>query len=152
MIDIQRAGQLNERFIANQLFGMEVDWDAFIDRSLAGMRKQPNYLHAKQLLIELYETQYGIYDHTTSTSPLSGVLFNDAEKYLDNYLFDNYFNTFLYKEIYARTGLSFDEFLDKPRYEIEKIFRLVDDYNKKKSAVASSVTNDLESAAAGLRN
>jgi hypothetical protein len=83
---------------------------------------------------------------------LSSVLFNDAEKYLDNYLFDNYFNTFMYKEIYARTGLDFDAFLDKPRYEIEKIFRLVDEYNKKKSSVAASVTNDLESAAAGMRN
>lgn len=148
---MQRAAQLNSRYIANQLFGLEVDWDAFIERSLCGMRKQPNYLHAKQLLIELYETHYQVYDHAASVNPLSGVLFNEAEKYLDSYLFDNYFNTFLYKEIYARTGLSFDAFMDKPRYEIEKIFRLVDEYNKKKSAIASSVTQDLESAASGLR-
>lgn len=133
------------------MFGLEVDWDAFIERSLTGMKKPPNYLHGKQLLIELYETNYGIYDHANSVNPLSSVLFNEAEKYLDNYLFDNYLNTFLYKDIYPRTGLSFDAFLDKPRHEIEKIFKLVDEYNQKKAAVTSGVVADLEGATGGLK-
>ena len=133
------------------MFGLEVDWDAFIERSLTGMKKPPNYLHGKQLLIELYETNYGIYDHANSVNPLSSVLFNEAEKYLDNYLFDNYLNTFLYKDIYPRTGLSFDTFLDKPRHEIEKIFKLVDEYNQKKAAVTSGVVADLEGATGGLK-
>lgn len=121
-----------------------MDWDAFIERCLTGMRKPPNYIYAKQLLIELYETAYGIYDHANSTNPLSGVMHHDTEKYLDGYLYDNYLSTFLYKEIYARTGLSFDDFLDKPRFEIEKIFKLVDEYNSKKSTIANNLVNDLE--------
>lgn len=121
-----------------------MDWDAFIERCLTGMRKPPNYLYAKQLLIELYETQYGICDHTTASNPLSGVMFQKAEKYLDNYLYDNYLSTFLYKQVYARTGLSFDEFLSRPRYEIEKILKFVDEYNAKKAKIAEGIVEDLE--------
>lgn len=108
------------------------------------MGKSPDALYAKQLLIEMYETNYGIYDHTTTTNPLSGVLFHDTEKYLDDHLFDQYLRTYLFKEVYQRTGLSFDNFLDKPRYEIDKIFKIIDEYNAKKNAVANNVIGDLE--------
>lgn len=108
------------------------------------MPKPPNFIHGKQFLIELYETEYGIFDHAHTQNPLSGVLFHDSEKYLDDYLYDNYLTAFIYKEVYSRTGLSFDEFLDKPRFEIEKILSIVDDYNRKRPEVASSVLNELE--------
>lgn len=136
--------RLNQKYIANRLFGLDVDWDEFISRCLDGLYKPPNYLHAKQLLLELYETRYGIYDHTTTQNPLSGVLFHDSEKYLDDYLYDNYLTTYIYKQVYARTGLSFDAFLDKPRYEIEKILLIVDKYNRKRPEVASGILSDLE--------
>lgn len=126
------------------MFGAGIDWDAFISRALDGIRKPPNYVYTKQLLIELYETHYGIHDHTKSGNPLASVLQNDAEMYLNDYIYDNYFSTFLYKEIYHRTGLSFDALMDKPRFEIEKIFELVDEYNKKRSTVSANALNDFK--------
>lgn len=105
------------------------------------MVKGTTYIYRKQLLAEMYETAYGIYDHTTTANPLAGVLQHEAERYLDKYLFDNYLSTFVYKEIYQRTGLSFDEFLDRPRSDIEKIFKLVDEYNQKKAQIGNNLTN-----------
>lgn len=137
---------MNQRYVANQLFGIEVDWDAFIKRSLDGMLPPANYLEGKQLLLELYETYYGLHDHLQSTNPLASVMFHEGERYLDRYLYDNYLDTFLYKRIYEHTGLSFDAFLAKPRYEIEKILKKVIAYNDKKSSARQDALDNLSSS------
>ena len=134
---------MNQRYVANQLFGIEVDWDAFIKRSLDGMLPPANYLEGKQLLLELYETYYGLHDHLQATNPLAAVMFHEGERYLDRYLYDNYLETFLYKRIYEHTGLSFDAFLAKPRYEIEKILKKVVAYNDKKSSARQDALDNL---------
>ncbi len=134
---------MNQRYVANQLFGIEVDWDAFIKRSLDGMLPPANYLEGKQLLLELYETYYGLHDHLQATNPLAAVMFHEGERYLDRYLYDNYLETFLYKRIYEHTGLSFDAFLAKPRYEIEKILKKVIAYNDKKSSARQDALDNL---------
>ena len=144
------ASRLNSRYIANQLFGIQVDWDAFIKEALSFIKNQPNYIHAKQLLIELYETHYGVYDHTSAVNPLASVLFQESEQFRDKGLLDNYLETYIYKNVFARTGLTFDEFLNRPRFEIEKILEAVSAYNTKKSNAADAGLSALANAADGL--
>lgn len=127
------------------MFGYNVDYDEFINTALSGIKKIPNYIYGKQLLIELYETQFGIYDHRTSTNPLSSVRFNEAEQYLDNFLYDEYLSIFVYKEIGKKLGMSFDDFLNRPKYEINKILKIIEEVDAKKSETYSNVLNDLDS-------
>lgn len=108
--------------------------------------KDKGYLYAKQLLNELYETHYGLHDHRHDPHPFGLVLQKDCERYIDHYLFEAYLETFIYKDIHKVTGLSFDDFLNRPRYEIEKIVRVVDGFKKKEATVTQGVMNDLQSS------
>lgn len=95
-------------------------------------------------MYELYETKFGICNHLNSKNPLSSIQFNSSEKYLDNYLYEGYLNTFLFKEVYKTTGISFDEFINRPRYEIESILKIVEEVNKKKMNINKSVLKNLD--------
>lgn len=99
------------------------------------------------MLTELYETHYEIHDHKTETHPFSLALQKDSERYIDYYLYDAYLETFIYKDIHKLTGLSFDDFLNRPRYEIEKIVRVVDSFRKKESSMTSNALAGLASSA-----
>lgn len=42
--------------------------------------------------------------------------------------------------------MSFDDFLNRPKYEIEAIMRIIDDVDKKKNRINESVMKDLENS------
>lgn len=43
--------------------------------------------------------------------------------------------------------MSFDEFIDRPRYEIEMILKVVDNMDQKKNAVNENLLNELANEA-----
>lgn len=102
------------------------------------------------MFIELYETTFGICDHVNTNNPLASVQFNPGENYLKDYLYDGYLTTFLFKELSKKLGISFDDFLNRPKYEIEMMMRVVDDVDKKKNRINETVMKDLEKAAPTL--
>lgn len=120
-----------------------MDYDRFLEDAFKWTPKGKNYIYAKQLLTELYETEYGIIDHKTEEHPFGLVLQMESEQFTDHYLFDAYLESYLYKDIYKCTGISFDAFLDRPRYEIEKIVKQVDLFKKKEADVKKGVMDDL---------
>lgn len=95
-------------------------------------------------MAELYETYYGIYDHTLTSNPLASVQYNKCENHVDHYLYESYLEMFLYKSVYKHTGLTFDDFLDKPRYEIEKIMRVLEGFRKKESSITDDAISKLQ--------
>lgn len=95
-------------------------------------------------MIELYETKYQICNHFTTQNPLASVQFNEAEEYLRDYLYDGYLETFIYKEIGKKMNISFDEYLDKPRYEIEMIHRVIESIDQKKAKMNAELMKNLE--------
>lgn len=96
-------------------------------------------------MAELYETIFGIYDHRHSHNPLGSVLYHECENYIDHFLYESYLEVFMYKNVNKHTGLSFDEFLNKPRYEIEKILNTVEKFKKKEASIADEALDKLKS-------
>lgn len=66
---------------------------------------------------------------------------------MKDYIKDNYLSIFLYKDIGKKLNISFDEYLDRPLYEIEAIHRIVDEVDKKKSKMNEALVHDLTKAA-----
>jgi len=95
-------------------------------------------------LIELYETKFNIRHHLVSTSPLASVALNNCEKYLNDYLFDSYLTVFIYKDIGKKLNISFDDFINRPRYEIMNIISVIDETDKLKEKITDTNLNDLE--------
>lgn len=120
-----------------------MDYNNFLTQAFRLTRPQDNYVYTRQLLAELYETHYGIYDHRHSTNPLASVQYNACENYIDHYLYESYLEVFLYKGVYKYTGISFDDFLDRPRFEIEKILRVVEGFRKKEASVSQGAIDRL---------
>lgn len=118
-----------------------------MEKNLKWFKESPNYLHSKQLLLELFETEYEICDHRVNTSPLASVMFQENEKFMDHYLMDSYLELFLYKKVNKYLGITFDEFIDRPRYEIDKMIGVVEAFMAKESSIATDLTNDLANQA-----
>ena len=81
-----------------------------------------------------------------TNNPLALVQYNPAENYLRDFLYDGYLTTFLMKELGKKLGMSFDDFLNRPKYEITEMLRIVDEVDKKKNKVSEQVLKDLEDA------
>ena len=48
------------------------------------------------------------------------------------------------KELGKKLGMSFDDFLNRPKYEITEMLRIVDEVDKKKNKVSEQVLKVLE--------
>lgn len=126
-------------------FGSDVNYDDFIRESLTYTGKLgKDYITNKQILMELYETSYGVFDHVNGRGSLDSVRFNPSEDTVNHYLYDSYLELFMYKAVNKHTGLSFDEFLDKPRYEIEKILKVVDTFREKESKAGEAALSKIQ--------
>ncbi len=122
-----------------------MDFDEFVDKVLTSFKPTKDYFFNKQVLNELYETEYGICDHTTTSNPLSSVQFHPAEEYMQNYLYDNYLSTFIYRDLGKKLNMSFDDFISRPRYEIEAIIRVTSVIDEKKAKTNEDMLKSLES-------
>jgi len=111
-----------------------------------------DYFYNKQLLIELYETTFGIHDHTTTNSPLASVRFNEAEDYFTGTNYEGYLSTFMYRDLGKKLNMSFDDFINRPRYEIETILKVAEDLDKKKLEMNQSAVNELEKTGSKMRS
>lgn len=75
---------------------------------------------------------------------MSSVQFNKSEQYIKNYLYDSYLKTFLYLEIGKKLNMSFDEFLARPRYEIESMIRIVKEIDERRNKTTENIMKNLE--------
>lgn len=72
--------------------------------------------------------------------------FNPAENYLQNSLYESYLANFSYKEIGKKLNISFDDYINRPRHEIESMNRVIDQTDAKKIAANKALLADIESA------
>lgn len=123
-----------------------MDYDEFIYSVLKSFKTTPDYFYNKQVLLELYETKYGICDHVNTKSPLALVQFQEAEHYRKNFMYYQWLKLFVQKDIGKRLNITFDQFLDRPRYEIDDIVKAIDEINKVDTQVQENIVKDLEAA------
>ena len=126
-------------------FGAGVD---YLDMLKEGMRLisrlGTDYLTNKQVLQELYETRFGIFDHTTTPSAFAPVQFNDSECYTKHYLYSAYLDTYLFRSINKYMRMSFDEFISRPRWEMDKIVDAVERFRAKESEAGQDALTQLK--------
>lgn len=48
-------------------------------------------------------------------------MFSESERYNEGYFFSKYLDVFLEKKIGTMLGISFDDFINRPRYEVQLI-------------------------------
>lgn len=65
---------------------------------------------------------------------------------MKNYLYDGYLKTFIYRDVGKTLNISFDEFLNRPRYEIERMLQITNDINEKKLKSTEESMKELEKA------
>jgi hypothetical protein len=137
--------------VGHPVFGLQVDKqgnllidpDSFI---LGALKDLPTLDSANSQIVmrDLYETTYGIYDHTRKDkSPFSSVLFHDVE--------DSYIGTLLEKDIESykthRIGeifrLSLLEFLNLPSPVAEMLIRSASKETSKKNNQLSDLEKEL---------
>lgn len=128
-------------------FGVKVDYDDFIKEAFKFTTKlSKDYITAKQILVELYETKYNIHNHALDTGVMSSVKFNKAETYTDHYLRQSYLDLYLYKSINKYLGISFDDFIDRPKSEIDELVARVDAFRVKEAEVGKDALDALKNA------
>lgn len=79
-----------------------------------------SYPIAKQIMLEAYETFYGIYDHLNSPHPFALLRRKESEETFDG-RYNIRLREFLNSRVYERLGISFDAFLNRPGYMIDKL-------------------------------
>lgn len=85
-------------------------------------------------LREHYETFFGIYDHDGENVPLMAtVLSHDKEKFLPYSRFTQMSRKYIDYGIKELWGLTLDEFLDRPRAEVEMLLDIAADQKRKKA-------------------
>lgn len=87
----------------------------------------------KVVLSDIYESKYGIYNHIGASNrrPLSSVAFHSSENINNGSLLEARMRMYVHKKIRSIFGLSFDEFLDKPRDVMEMLLKIADEENSR---------------------
>lgn len=94
--------------------------------------------------MELYETKYDICDHVNTNNPLALVQFNPSEEYIKDQYYEKYLSTFIYRGLGKKLNMTFDQFLDRPRYEIESMLRVISEIDKKQPEITEKILKDLD--------
>lgn len=111
-----------------------------------------DYIYDKQVLSEIYETKYGIHDHVHSGSAMSSVTMHAKEVYTKDFLYESYLRTFIFRDIGNKLGISFDDYINKPRYEIESINKIVEEIDARKMRANESALDGIENSKSSKKN
>lgn len=92
----------------------------------------------------MYESKYNICNHFDNKNPLASIGFNESEKYLEDYLYDGWLKTYIYRDLGNILHMSFDDFLNRPRYEMENIVKICNEISEKKNKANESFLKDVQ--------
>jgi len=101
--------------------------------------KPITYQEAHDTLLEAFDDAL---EHDTGPN---SVFFSDFEDPLTGSLLDIWLDTYIRERIGERFNLSFDEFLDRPRYEIMRMINVVGRYNAVVSKELNKAGKDVDS-------
>lgn len=98
-------------------------------------------------MYDLYETNYGIFNHLNSTlnknRPLASVAMFECEDINNNSLLEQVTRTYVKKGIKDVFGLNLNEFLNLPKDIIEILISISDEERRNKENIMSSVEKEI---------
>jgi len=105
-----------------------------------------DYIDAKLVMTDLYETEFGIYNHLSSSNsrPLASVAMFDCEDINTDSLLEESIRTYVSKGIKDIYGLSLIEFLELPIDVIRMMFDIASDEQAKKNKTLSELESQFK--------
>lgn len=110
-----------------------------------------NAVDARIILLESYETAYGIYDHDNfdPKRPLALVAMHFAEDYTNVSRLKTTMERFFNNEVYKNFGLNLTEFLSLPREYTDLIFSIIARDAAKEAPALNEQLRELEKYSRG---
>ena len=101
---------------------------------------------ARTVMQDLYETEYGIWDHLKKDSkrPLASVAFHDSEDVNTGSLLEEAMKNYYDKKIGDIYRLNFIEFLELPIDVVAMMVKVSDEINAKNAAAFNSVEKSMQ--------
>lgn len=110
-------------------------------------KKNLSSYEQQALLLELYETDFKIYDHENSQRPLALVELHPKEMVEPFTREDRLMHRFAALKIGDMFNLSFPEFLNQPRERVEKMLRKGEEHERHEAKKNRELQNTLDAAA-----
>lgn len=70
--------------------------------------------------------------------------FNEKENFFTDGLYEGYLSTFIYRDIGKKLNMSWDDFISRPRHEIEIMLKVIEEADKRKQRINETLMKDLE--------
>ena len=98
-------------------------------------------IDGRLVLQDLYETEYGIYNHLSGSRsrPLASVAMHDVEDINDGSLLEEAARLYAMRKINTTYGYNFSEFLELPRDVIDILISVANEEQTKKSNIVSEL-------------
>lgn len=103
-------------------------------------------IEAQMLLLEAYQTSYGIYDHFNSdarNNPLKIVAMHPKENVIDLGPKINLMRRYMLYNVRQYSGKSFEDFVALPRHEVKQWLDLCEEATKKDTGKLNGLNFDL---------
>lgn len=131
------------------MFGYDVDFDEFIRDTANSFKPTNNYIFNQQVLLELYLSKFDISNQSTLSSAFGLTRLNGAEDTFKDTLYDGYLFTYLHHDVGKKLNLSFDEFINRPRYQIQSMLNAIKEIDRKRMAADSAIMSEIQGTQKG---
>lgn len=111
-----------------------------------GHVKRLNALQTRMVMQDLYETEYGIYNHLSQSKkkPLASVAMFASEDINDGSLLEEVIRTYHYRKIYDIFHISLIEFLELPFDIVQMLYQIADEENSKKNNAITDLEKEFK--------
>lgn len=115
-------------------------------QDLIDTQPKQSSIEAQMLLLEVYQTSYGIYDHFNSdarNNPLKIVAMHPKENVIDLGPRINSMRRFMLYNVQRYTGKNYEEFISQPRHVVRWWLDLCEEASKKDTGKLNGLNFDL---------
>jgi hypothetical protein len=136
---------VRQRLVADADFEDGINISVMLERLLKSVPRICS-TDAQLLMLEQYETLFGIYDHGKNdlNHPFAAVELHTAEDNLTYSLLYERMEQFVYHRVHEATGETWSSFLRLPCYEATEMMRIAAIRREKEERAAGNLTNELK--------
>lgn len=126
-------------------FGLEENKIEIL-QELLSKHQQHSSVEAQIVLLQAYQTAYGIYDHLNPdpNRPLAMVGYHPKENYLEHTGFKRAMRRYALHQVHKHFGLNWNDFLELPAPHARWILELSQELSEKRNKALGNIQNDLD--------